>query len=142
MAEKCRMCEEPLDHFNSRLHGTVCDTCKQKTVPHVTLVFDKATHGYWDGKRIGGHFTVESINGSHRTPIEHPGPGKDIRWGSWALNFYFTAKSGRSWKEAASIAARRLSTLSRTMKPRKITVNYGKPESFVKYYTKGATDHE
>jgi len=137
MSRKCKICEAPLDHFNSSSHSTICDTCKQKKVPHVTLIFDKPIHGHWNGKRIGGHFTIEEVNGSYHIPYEHPGAGVNLKWGSWVLNFYFTTKSGRSWKEAASIATKRLSSLTRGMASGKISVNYGKPESFVKYYTKG-----
>ena len=38
----------------------------------------------------------------------HPGPGHWIRWGSWKMNFWFTAASGTSWRVATANALRRL----------------------------------
>lgn len=37
---------------------------------------------------------------------DHPGSGRRIRWGDIAANAWFICASGRSWREAASIAQR------------------------------------
>mgnify|MGYP001613740240 FL=1 len=67
--------------------------------PIVRVTFDRPHSGYWDGgARSGGDF--ESYG------KEHPGKDHIIRWGCFELNFWFNCGSGRSWKEAASIAKR------------------------------------
>ena len=69
--------------------------------PSIKVKFPEPRDGYWDGgKKRGGEFTPELYR------ADHPGVGGKIRWGSWGLNFYFTVKAGRSWKEATVIAAR------------------------------------
>lgn len=56
-------------------------------------------------------FGVE-IYGKVTSERKHPGPGHWIRWGSFSANFWFTSGSGRSWKEAAEFAKRRLHHLA------------------------------
>ena len=86
----------------------------------VKVTFPEPRHGYWDGgKKGGGTFTPQLYRSvilihppdsefSQRSRNEHPGPGFTIRWGCFALNFWFNAGSGRTWREAASIAKRKL----------------------------------
>ena len=38
----------------------------------------------------------------------HPGAGRYVRWGDFAINLWFTAKSGGSWAAAAAAARSRL----------------------------------
>lgn len=65
----------------------------------IRITFPSPRDGYWDGgAKDGGDFETEVNN--------HPGVGQPVRWGCWALNFYFTCKAGRSWKEATAIAVR------------------------------------
>ena len=76
--------------------------------PILKLKFPKPRNGYWDGgAKNGGDFTLDYPY-SHRL---HPGPGHYAKWGCWYLNFWFTSKTGRSWKQAASAAQRRLYNL-------------------------------
>lgn len=90
----------------------------------VRVTFPEPVSGYWDGGyRRGGVFDAEVVtstpaygmipyyNTSSIAP--HPGPGGTIKWGCWELNFHFNAKAGRSWREAAAIARRRLERLCR-----------------------------
>jgi len=75
----------------------------------VTVTFPEPIHGYWDGGEKGsGTFEPHILGDCHDRSGGHPGPGNTIRWGCFRLNFWFTAKSGRSWREAASIAKRML----------------------------------
>ncbi len=61
------------------------------------------TGGYWDGgTKSKGEFTPELF------AFSHPGVGRFIKWGCFSLNFWFTAKAGRSWKEARACAVKRL----------------------------------
>lgn len=74
--------------------------------PFLRLTFREPRFGYWDGgKKAGGDFTADC----HGT--KHPGEGRNIQWGCHDLNFWFSCNSGRSWKEAAAIAKRRLQHL-------------------------------
>lgn len=78
----------------------------------VEVKFPEAINGYWDGgKRGGGTFTVDGFHsfppGSGNNPT-HPGARHHLRWGCFYLNFFFTCGSGRTWREAASIAKRKL----------------------------------
>ena len=69
---------------------------KEKHAIHIE--FTEPQYGYWDGgSKEYGDFNIECVEG-------HPGKGHYIRWGSFYLNFWFTSGSGRSWKEARSIA--------------------------------------
>jgi len=82
------------------------------------ITFPEPISGYWNGgPRTGGVFTPEAWSGDPYIgwvcAEEHPGPGKLIRWGSWELNFWFTTRSGRSWRQAAAYAERRLRQLCR-----------------------------
>lgn len=69
----------------------------------VAIRFGEPSLGYWDhGHRRTGEFVL-------LYPYdEHPGKGKQLIWGSIELNLWFTARSGRSWKQAAAGAARRV----------------------------------
>jgi len=83
------------------------------------LKFDKPRRGYWDGVRGSGVFTpkvdfavvscADLINGIRD---KHPGPGYLIKWSCYPLNFWFRCGSGRTWKEAASIAKRKLQNMT------------------------------
>lgn len=67
----------------------------------IEVKFPEPIDGYWDGgKKGGGLFTPRER--------EHPGPGHTIHWGCFRLNFWLTVGSGRTWREAASIAKRKL----------------------------------
>ena len=85
--------------------------------PQIAVEFDEPTGGYWDyGLKKGGIFTLESIDGRYTgssEPVEHPGTDRTLRWGAFELNFWFNSGSGRTWKEAASIAQRRLTNIVR-----------------------------
>ena len=74
----------------------------KETRYRVKVTFEKPQHGYWNGgKRRGGTFKPDgwSTRG-------HPGPGHNVKWGCFGLNFWVVLGSGRSWREAASICAR------------------------------------
>ena len=74
--------------------------------PLVKLTFKEPRYGFWDGgRKSGGEFNPDGYY------LEHPGKDHTIRWGCIDLNFWFNCGSGRSWKEAASIARRRLQHL-------------------------------
>jgi hypothetical protein len=78
-------------------------------LPRIEVEFPRPMAGYWDGTRSGGTFTIESVGRvAAPLPTTHPGPGKDIKWGCFSLNHWFITTSGRSWRDAANIAARRL----------------------------------
>ncbi len=72
--------------------------------PYVLRVrFSEPRDGWWNGGcKTGGSFVCESL---------HPGVGHYVKWGCFELNFWFTAKAGRSWREAAAAAKRRLEHL-------------------------------
>lgn len=73
---------------------------KQST-PSLALTFNTPTHGFWDGgMKSGGTFTPSPVQNKN-----------EVLWGSWELNFWFTSKFGKSWKDAASIARRKLQRL-------------------------------
>jgi len=83
--------------------------------PKLKLTFKEPVVGYWDGgKKAGGEFTPELPLGLLSEYDSHPGKDYTIRWGCFDLNFWFNCGSGRSWKEAASIAKRRLCLLVKT----------------------------
>lgn len=69
----------------------------------VAVTFPAPIEGYWNrGTRSGGLFKLD-------LPYpEHPGPGHYLRYGDFSLNFWFTAGSGRSWRESAANAKKRL----------------------------------
>lgn len=78
-------------------------------LPVLEVEFDKPRHGYWDGgAKKGGTFIPEAE--WYGAPLTFKKKSV-IRWGCYGLNFWFNAGSGRSWKEAASIAKRRLKAL-------------------------------
>jgi len=71
-------------------------------LPVLEVEFDKPRHGYWDGgAKKGGTFIPEAE--WYGAPLTFKKKSV-IRWGCYGLNFWFNAGSGRSWKEAASIA--------------------------------------
>lgn len=82
--------------------------------PILKLTFSEPRKGNWDGgKRYGGEFTPElAVKMDVQNPTDcHPGKDYTIKWGSFELNYWFNCGSGRSWKEAAAIAKRRLAHL-------------------------------
>jgi len=64
----------------------------------IKVTFPCPQPGYYDGNRAGGEFKPE------------PGctfkPKSLLKWGCYSLNFWFVCGTGRTEKEAASIAAR------------------------------------
>ena len=76
----------------------------------VEVRFSEAIDGYWDGgKKGGGTFTAHLMEYYLDEPRgKHPGPSHTIRWGCFRLNFWLNVGSGRTWREAASIAKRKL----------------------------------
>lgn len=90
----------------------------------VRVTFPEPVSGYWDGgPRGGGVFEGEVVTSTptygmmtyYNTSAvaKHPGPGGLIKWGCMELNFHFTARAGRSWREAAAIAKRQLERVCR-----------------------------
>lgn len=79
-------------------------------LPVIEVTFLEPTYGYWDGARSGGVFEPKEeswCNGRRNY-------GKDtIKWGCWGLNFFFTSKRGKTWKDSARIAARRIRRILR-----------------------------
>lgn len=67
-------------------------------VPAIILETSEPISGYWDGGRKS-FFRFEP-------ELHKDKKGYFVKWGSWAMNFYFTVGFGRSWKHAASIAAK------------------------------------
>jgi len=101
----CAFIEEQAAFPDERAQDST-DKGGQILMPRLKLVFKKPTAGYWDGGvKDGGEFTPDTT--------VHPGAGQTIRWGDIMLNYWFNCGSGRSWKEALSIAKRRLYHLSR-----------------------------
>jgi len=87
-------------------------------MPNIKLVFDEPVHGPWNGgPRTGAIFTPSIWKDHTWVPAsrekEHPGPGHSILWEAWELNLWFTAGSGRSWRQAVAYAKRRLRRLCR-----------------------------
>ena len=78
----------------------------------VRVNFGRPTHGYWDGTVTETCFTPESLH--------HPGKGHYVKFGSISVNYWFTVKAGRSWREAASAARKHLAACCRV--PAAITV--------------------
>lgn len=80
-------------------------------LPELEVKFDQPRSGYWDGgAKSGGVFRVEALGNEWVSPKDTPAltSGRIVKWGCWSLNFWFTCGSGRTWKEAASIASRKL----------------------------------
>lgn len=72
--------------------------------PKIVVKLEKPVSGYWDGgSKNYFEFEIDMYKMD-----KHPGPDVTLKWGSWGANFWFNCGSGRSWKEAASIAKRRL----------------------------------
>lgn len=81
--------------------------------PILVVEFEKPEHGYWDGgAKSGGTFTPECYDKQNQYDAGTYGKihckGGFVKWGSFALNYYFTAGPGKSWTDAASIAKRKL----------------------------------
>jgi hypothetical protein len=77
-------------------------------IPKIRVTFPEPRDGYWDGsKKSSGDFEAQY------TFPEHPGPNHTLSWSCWELNFWCICGSGRSWKEAASIAKRKLCRIIR-----------------------------
>ena len=89
-----------------------------KKYPVLEVDFGKPVSGYWDG---GAKQHVKFSP----TPKTHTN-GK-IEWGSWGANFYFSAKGGRSWTEAVSIAKRMLTRMVIDHKGSSVTVSWETP---------------
>ena len=69
-----------------------------KKAPAIVVTFHEPRYGYWDGgKKQGGTFTPTLTTEKNI-----------IQWGCWELNYWFRLKFGRSWKQAASIALRKI----------------------------------
>lgn len=88
--------------------------------PTFYLALQEPVHGFWDGgAKSGGEFRVDTIFGKQNPLLvlsnqkSHPGPGYDILWGSWELNFKFLCKSGNSWAAAKRIAMRKAKRMCR-----------------------------
>jgi len=77
-------------------------------LPVLRITFPKPISGYWDGLRSGGEFTPDI---GYRNP-EPPKAGY-IKWGDFSLNFWFTAKTGKTWKVAAANAMKHLKALTK-----------------------------
>lgn len=82
--------------------------------PEIEVIFKEPISGYWDGgKQSDFTFTPTFVE----TYSKEFKPNAIIRWGSFGANFYFHAKSGQSWKQAISIAKRKLLRLVQTDVP-------------------------
>ena len=79
--------------------------------PEIELVLEEPIGGYWDGGKKD-YFTFEPTffknDSNQESRSKEFKPNDDIRWGSFEANFYFPAKSGKSWNQAISIAKRKL----------------------------------
>jgi hypothetical protein len=85
-------------------------------VIHVDL--GKPVSGYWDGG-AKQHFDFKpEPRSKHYTE-------NTIKWGSYSANFFFSAKSGKSWADAASIAKRMIVKMLK-IKDAKVTVEWRK----------------
>lgn len=79
--------------------------------PVIELVLEKPVNGYWDGgAKSSFEFspTFFDENSDLETSSKQFKPKDDIRWGSFSANFFFSTKSGRNWKEAISLAKRKI----------------------------------
>ena len=82
--------------------------------PKIEVILDHPVSGYWDGgKKDRFTFTPSFFqkDSSMETASKKFLPKDEIRWGSFGANFFFGAKSGRNWKEAISIAERKIKRL-------------------------------
>jgi hypothetical protein len=79
--------------------------------PEIELILEKPINGYWDGG-AKDYFTFTPSFFEDDSSMEEYSkkfkPNEDIRWGSFGANFFFPAKSGKSWNQAISIAKRKL----------------------------------
>jgi len=94
--------------------------------PAIIVEFDEPRSGYWDyGKKSGGTFEPE-VDG-RAAKFGHPWKkGADITWGCFELNFWFRSGAGKSFKDAAQIAMRRLKRMLRV--PAKVTIQWKEVE--------------
>ena len=80
-------------------------------LPTIEVTFRERTNGYWDGgARTGGVFEPKEESWCNGRSFYGR---KSVKWGSWGLNFFFTCKRGKSWKDSARIAARHLRRILR-----------------------------
>ena len=90
--------------------------------PVLVIEFEKPRGGYWDGgTKSGGTFEPEILGHSLSEGFVK---GSTIKWGCWGLNFWFNAGAGKSWKDAVSIAKRKVKGILKV--PSKITVEWKK----------------
>jgi len=77
-------------------------------IPVLVVTFPKPIGGFWDGMSSGGDFTPD-------LGYKNPKPPEDgyIKWGCWGLNFWFTAKTGKTWAVAAANAMKRLKAMTK-----------------------------
>jgi len=62
----------------------------------IQVIFSEPTAGYWDGgKKSGGIFEIEPM-----------APKGMTKFGCYALNSYFSVKTGKTFKETAQKARR------------------------------------
>lgn len=79
-------------------------------LPMIDVTFKNPTNGYWDGgARSGGVFEPKEESWCGRSFYGK----KKVKWGSWSLNFFFTCKRGKTWKDSARIAARHIRRILR-----------------------------
>lgn len=89
-------------------------------LPKLKLEFGEPQYGYWDGEtKRRGEFTIDFSNAFDG---RHPGPGYNIRWGYFELNFWFVCNTGLSWKQAVSIARTKLRNMLKV--PGTVTIIY------------------
>ena len=97
---------------------------KKFRYPVINVEFDEPRYGYWDyGKKSGGTFEPEILGHSL---VDGFVKGATIKWGCWGLNFWFNAGAGKSWKEAVSIAKRKLKRVLKV--PAKVTIAWKEEE--------------
>ena len=88
-------------------------------LPMIDVTFKIPTNGYWDGgARSGGVFEPKEESWCGRSFYGSWCGRKfygrnSVKWGSWALNFFFTCKRGKTWKDSARIAARHIRRILR-----------------------------
>jgi hypothetical protein len=84
-------------------------TGKTYQIPVLVVEFPEPIRGaMWNGAHHSGEFSPDP--GFDR---EEPAKAGYIKWGSWSLNFWFTAKTGKTWKVAAANAMKRLKAMTK-----------------------------
>lgn len=75
--------------------------------PEIKVVLKEPINGYWDGGKkqyftfIPTFFKTNSNMEEYSKKFK---PHDVIRWGSYDANFFFSSRSGISWKDAIRIA--------------------------------------